>query len=716
MLTPTSGTLADYLSAVLAENEINARLVFHVQNITLDGNDIAADGGIVLNSILNSDTDLQMGKAVMTECVVHLLNGSKFTSFDWTEEFELQMGVSISGTTNWVTVGYFTGSKPEKIKRKDIIEFTAYDRMGKFDTLADGFISSLTFPLTMAQIYSALCTYIGITAESGDEIADVMAFSFSENPFMSGMTCRGILAAIAEANCCYARIAANGKVKLKWFSDQTSVYSVTGDDYFSVNVDEDAAPAIDYVRVGCTYDDEVTGFVYPVGVSGEAYQILDNPFLLNISTADLTTACTSIYNRLSAFGSYYPMSIDIVGNWMVETGDIIEVDIDGDAYSLPIFVRSLRWNGGCDDSYECTGRATRSEVSESAKEQYETGGKMANKYTIRSGVDITDEGVTISGGKYLKLISGGVLDVQSANFTISSEDGTVSSGNWVFYDDGLDMTKSVTLNPYEVDAWGDITYLDPKTMSVSFNVGKSDVVAGSVYDFYIAHDYEVRGYVNIGSGVKLYDNEIYPALKIGMHDNRSGIAKKDKFSSLLSVKPKFDSFVAPTGYTNDFIGSPFIIPDKDKWWSIGIPPSVPGDTSARRFATGAFVRLFTDYIEASQNAFESGDAVSMNTAYVDYDDQHSVTSDYSIWKCGSFIMLTLELYIKTAITSLTRVATCPYKPLYTVWTTAMTSQSTPAIAAAQLQTNGNIRMRSASVSSNESTRYYMTFMFIADLT
>ena len=713
MLTPTSGTLADYNAAVLAGNATSARLVFPVQNITLDGNDIAADGGIRLTSILNSDTDLQMGKAVMTEAVIHLLNSNTLVGFDWTEEFRLDMGVDISGTTNWVTVGYFTGKKPEKIVMADIIEFTAYDRMKNFDILADDFISGLTFPMTLAQIYSALCTYVGVSSVSGDEMADSMALSFSENPFISGMTCRGILAAIAEANGCYAKITASGNVKLVWF--QTANYSVDGDDYFNPCVDEDDAPAVDYIRVGCTYDDEIPGFVYPLNGSGECYQIIDNPFLMAIGTADLTTVLTNILARFTALGAYRPMSVEIIGNWMVETGDIIEVDINGTTYDMPIFSRQFRWNGGGVDAYECTGQASRSEVSESSRDQYETGGKLANKYTIRSGVDITDDGVTISGGKYLKLISGGVLDVQSANFTISSEDGTVSSGNWVFYDDGLDMTKSVTLHPYEVDAWGDITYLDPKELSVSFNFGRSDVVEDSIYDFYISHDYEVRGGVNIGGGTKLYDNEIYPVLKIGMHDNRN-VADNDKFTSVLNVKPLFDYGIAPSGYTTDFIGSPFVIPDKDNWWGLGVPANTPNDANARRFAKGAFVKLFTDYIEASQNFFEPGDAVSMNTAYVDYDDQHSVTSEYSIWKCGSFIMLTLGLYIKTAITSLTRVATCPYKPLYTIWTMAMTSQSTPSIAAAQIQTNGNIRMRSASVSSNESTRYYMTFMFIADLT
>lgn len=650
MLTPTSGTLADYLSAILGGNATEAKLVFPVQNITIDGNDIAADGGIVLNSILNSDTDLQMGKAVMTECVVHLLNSSKFASFDWTEEFELKMGVSISGTMNWVTVGYFTGSKPEKIKRQDIIEFTAYDRMGKFDTLADGFISSLTFPLTMAQIYSALCSYIGITAASGDEIADVMAFSFSENPFMSGMTCRGILGAIAEANCCYARIAANGKVKLKWFSDQTSVYSVTGDDYFSVNVDEDAAPAIDYVRVGCTYDDEVTGFVYPVGVSGEAYQILDNPFLLNISSADLTTACTAIYNRLSAFGSYYPMSIDIVGNWMVETGDIIEVDIDGDAYSLPIFVRSLRWNGGCDDSYECTGRATRSEVSEDAKQQYETGGKLANKYTIRSGVDITNEGVTISGGKFLKLISGGIFDLKSANLDVVSDFGYIA------------VKKTISNHPYNIYI-GNHTYMGD-SISGLIRIDANNII-------------NPRGIV-----IETYDDGFTENDETRLSGLYIGTFQKNIYGNI-------NKYFGIQGYSQ--------VDDKNTHQSIS------SDNGSLMFTNVIAENL---YAENQMYTTVTSGAITWESSAVT-----TANCFYEIHKWGKLVELKVCIYIKNAISSFTVLGTLAsdYRPPISVDGTASTmNQSSQFI---QIRTNGQIRMKYANASTGETTCYYCTFFY-----
>lgn len=679
MLTPSSGTLADYNAAVLNGNTPHARLVFPVQNITLTGDDISASGGIQLTSILNPDTDLQMGKAVSTEVVIHLLNSNVFSGFDWTEEFHLDFGVDINGTTNWVTVGYFTGEKPEKVLHTDVIEFTAYDRMRKFDMLADDFISSLAFPLTMAQIYSALCTYVGITSATGNEMADSMALSFSENPFISGMTLRSILASMAEANGCYARITSDGKVKLVWFTDQTSTYSVDGDDYFTVSLDENDAPVPDYIRVGCTYDDSVSGFVYPVGGSGECYQILDNPFLLNIGTADLTTVLYNIYSRFETFGSYFPMGLNIVGNWMVEVGDIIEVDIDHSTFAMPIFSRMLTFDGGCNDGYECTGKASRTEVSETAREQYETGGKLANKYTVKSGVDITDQGVTISGGKYLKLISGGVLDVQSSNFYINSTDGTVGSGNWVFNADGLTLKKTVQDE-------------DQNDHVIAFGLGNEDR----------PDDAETFGYINFDSVAGA--SVVLPTIDVGFK-RATGIG--------------FD----PASFRiRQFAnGVVCVLPAMGSSLMLGFPSysNIPGSADYR-IQYGYFQNVGSN-LAPVPNGFFTNLGGSCNQMYDNVTsgaitwETSAVTPancSYSINKWGKLVELKLGIYIKndcsgTWVTIGTLNANyCPSEAKDFVIST-----SNGSVTYLQLRTNGVMRLRKATASSGDTTTYMLTAMY-----
>ena len=442
MLSPTNVTLAQMNTAILAGNRTHMRLVFPVQNITLTDDNIAADGGLVINALMNPDTDLVMGKAVASEVVVRLLNGSVFTGFDWTEEFHVDFGVEIGNSTEWVTLGYFTGKKPKRVVRVDTIEFSAVDRMQKFNELADDFIAGLTFPLSVEDIFQALCTYVGLNYVAGDEIADIMAMTYSENPFNNGITCRDILSYIAEANCCYARITAGGDVKLAWFSNQTANYTLSMDDHFGIDIDEEVSPAVDSVRI-CSSDDSISGAIYPVGSNNVIYEIIDNPLLLMLGTADRTTALTDILARLSAFGAYTPASVNAVGNPMVETGDIIAVQYDGNqTINLPIFVRGFGWNGACGDMYECTGTMDR-EMTPAVREQYAEGGKLSNKYTIVSGIDINDQGVDISGNRYLKLRSGGILDVDAQNFKIKSDEKYIQMENWKIDENGLAVEHDV---------------------------------------------------------------------------------------------------------------------------------------------------------------------------------------------------------------------------------------------------------------------------------
>lgn len=480
MLTPVSGTLADYNSAILNGNATHARMVFPVQGITLTDDNISMSGGLNITDVLNADTDITFGKAVSRELSVNLINSSVFDTFDWSEEFRLDMGVDINGTTNWVTVGYFTGTKPQMYYGIKIIQFYAYDRMQKLDVLADDFLETLTYPATISSIYTALCTYFSLTGETGDAIADALSASFSESPFTGGMSCRALLAYIAEACGCYARITATGNVRLVWFTDHTADYSVDADDYYSISMNEVTTPVVDVMRVSCTYDNDIPGFVYPVGVDGEYYQIIDNPFLIHSASSATIAIFTAMLSRFSSFGSYRPMSMNIIGNWMVESGDVIEVGYgENETVNLPIFVRRFSWNGASRDVYECTGNIKRSKLSSDAKEEYKVNSKVAAKYTVRSGVDINDDGVTVSGGKYLKLISGGVLDVQAQDFSISSSTKIIKTGKWTIHPQYMKFIGGYPSGTFEGFLTHDITVVDSQspvnsTFNFSYNTYSED--------------------------------------------------------------------------------------------------------------------------------------------------------------------------------------------------------------------------------------------------
>ena len=121
----------------------HARMTFVNSNIVFDDDDFESEG-IEIRQYMNSTTDLTFGTASCVEVDIHLFRSSVTDTLTWSEEFLLEFGFDVSGGTIWFPIGYFTGSKPTRTQT-NVIHFVAYDRMTKFDVLADDFIDSLDF-------------------------------------------------------------------------------------------------------------------------------------------------------------------------------------------------------------------------------------------------------------------------------------------------------------------------------------------------------------------------------------------------------------------------------------------------------------------------------------------------------------------------------------------------------------------------------------------
>jgi len=452
MITPTGVTSAQYWDAIKNGNPTHIRMVFENQNITLDDSDIYLSTGVTVTDILNGDTDLVFGKAVSKQMTTAILNSSKLDPLIWTGEFRLDFGVEIGSpaVTNWVTVGYFSGEKPNNVTSDDVIDFTAYDRMKAFDILADDYVNAIEYPATVQDIYDGLCAYVGITNVSGDELPNIMAREYASAPMdMEGYTCRDVLAWIAEASGTYAKINADGNVQLVWFNETTHV--ITGDEEYSVESADandamtwDVADTYTWDRFDTLTWNDVCGYMetysidqycikllstdltinYPMALGGNVYLIVDNPFLNAGSATEINNYIKPLYDRTKAFGGYLPVQIDAIGNWCIEAGDIITADVGIHTIAVPLFMKTMRWTGAVNDSYEATGNKTRATYqNEAVKEKVLNTkeirliveGEGENYYTRQSGIIINQYGVSISGDKYLELSTGGYMSIQTGH-------------------------------------------------------------------------------------------------------------------------------------------------------------------------------------------------------------------------------------------------------------------------------------------------------------
>ena len=72
------------------------------------------------------------------------------------------------------------------------------------------------------------------------------------------------------------------------------------------------------------------------------------------------------------------------------------------------------------------------------------------KYTKYSGIDINQNGVDITGSKYVKIQSGGSFLVDATNFKIDSANKLLKSGNWQFDDSGLTYKYTNNNNEFRI--------------------------------------------------------------------------------------------------------------------------------------------------------------------------------------------------------------------------------------------------------------------------
>ncbi len=388
----------------------------------ISGSDIAVTGGgFVYTSVLNGDNDFTVGRAVSAQIETTLVNDSgKFTDYDFNRLFSVSLSIltnpeAESETDKYteISLGVFQGERPEKVRGK-LIEFRLYDLMTMCDISAEEFITSLTFPTTLGAIYTSLCNFVGLTPSQTSGFTNSTK-NFTANPFSSaGYTAREVLAWIAEAAGCYARMDEDGKVELVEFG--TFAHKVLLTDRFEMSENEFVVPQIGKLEVYNSYGDQLV----TAGTGSNTYVISDNPFLYIENDTEITSLqpfVTAIYNRLTLFPAYHPASVRCEWYPLIKCGDIITVIDDyGDEITFPVFSQTVTWNGFGKVEYENTGSVTRDIAPVRQRELEEIKKKMLRTADLSTAVKSylnTQEGkasiTSAVEGKFVEVATGSTI-------------------------------------------------------------------------------------------------------------------------------------------------------------------------------------------------------------------------------------------------------------------------------------------------------------------
>lgn len=320
----------------------------------------------------------------------------------------------------YIPLGGFKGERPESVRGK-LIEFTAHDKMQLFDIPAADFITGLTFPCTLKQIFEKLCNFCRVDYISANDFEN-SGKTFDKNPFKhTDYTCREILAYIAEAAGAYAKMAPGDYAEFVYFTRYPEMPTFRRIDRFEMSESEFETPSISRLEVYSSYADQLN----TSGTGDVVYGISDNP-LLYAENADqaveLQPYVDAIYQRIARIDPYHPSSFRAEAHPAVECGDIIQVVNDyGETRRFPVFAQTLTWTGFAKATYENTGGVIRQNAPFTQRELEQLKKKSVKTKDLWTYIDSylnSDEGVAsinmAVGGKF-------VTEDQLSGFVTTSE-------------------------------------------------------------------------------------------------------------------------------------------------------------------------------------------------------------------------------------------------------------------------------------------------------
>ena len=256
-------------------------------------------------------------------------------------------GGVITGASMWTSdtligyefcpMGVYMVEKPKKTVGEVVTIQDAYDRMKLFDVDATEFLSSLTYPKTLSQIYVALCNYIGVGYVSAT--FPYSTVSYANSPFSDASgSCREILSWIAERARKVAKFDRTGRLDLVWVGSSVTESLTTSD----IGMDDYDCSEYHTEAVTGVLLKSTSGTSLSFGSMDNPYSIMGNPFISTITNSDLAD--------YEAIPTYIPMSLRVIeADPSVEVGDMLSVADLADAYQVLADIYGNVWSVGVGD-------------------------------------------------------------------------------------------------------------------------------------------------------------------------------------------------------------------------------------------------------------------------------------------------------------------------------------------------------------------------------
>lgn len=317
------------------------KLISNSLNLTLlDAN---LYGGVTFQQEVITGNDFVYGvvAAASIKFSIDNTNNKAETYIDQTFDWYCEM----SGETDYAYKGTYTVTDITKNGKKATL--TAYDCIKKLDTSADAWVSTLKYPITLANMLSSMGNKLGlsITALTNTYRGNYTVY----NNFMTrNITYRQILGYIAQIANVNFMADTSGQKDIIYKRYTETATTIDNSKYVKLTLSDYTTEPIDKVQIQSTFDD----IGYVVGTGDNAYVITENPlFFTNEKQSTITSIASSLLAELKTI-TYTPMKFSTLKDFDINCGDIIKVN------NIPCYImkKSIK-PSGCE--FECVGNKRR---------------------------------------------------------------------------------------------------------------------------------------------------------------------------------------------------------------------------------------------------------------------------------------------------------------------------------------------------------------------
>lgn len=232
-------------------------------------------------------------------------------------------------------------------KRGNKATLTAYDCISLLDEVADAWVSTLSYPITLTRMINSMGNKVGLSISS---IASLNRASYTVyNNFMtSNITYRQILQYIAQIlNVNFiADLSQTNNITYKAYTSTTVV--IDNSKYIKLTMSDYEIEPIDKVQIQSTFDD----IGYVAGTGTNAYIVTENPlFFTSEKQSTIATIASQLLGELKTI-KYTPMKYSTYKDFGINCGDIITVN----GKTCYVMKKSIK-SSGCE--FECIGNKRR---------------------------------------------------------------------------------------------------------------------------------------------------------------------------------------------------------------------------------------------------------------------------------------------------------------------------------------------------------------------